>query len=263
MSSTNIYYVYAYLRSKDSETAKAGTPYYIGKGKGRRAYIPHIRNGKSITPLDKNDIVILEHHLSETIAYNIEEWLIAYHGRVDLCTGILRNLTDGGKLFYLTEDSMKLNVLKTKQTIQTRYNGDNHFHIGSDDHKGRMITKYGVDNPSKNAEILARKLTSMKATNKIRHFADYPFQNSEIHNKAIMTIKKNGSLAKENNPSARKICISSPTNELFFSHGNLNSLLSQLNMSHGTSVRSFQRMLYDNFIPTYGKNFGWSISYQD
>ena len=24
-----IYYVYAYLRSKDSQTAKAGTPYYI------------------------------------------------------------------------------------------------------------------------------------------------------------------------------------------------------------------------------------------
>lgn len=31
MTSTNIYYVYAYIRSKDSETARAGTPYYIGK----------------------------------------------------------------------------------------------------------------------------------------------------------------------------------------------------------------------------------------
>jgi hypothetical protein len=33
-----IYYVYAYLRTKDSKTAKAGTPYYIEKGKDKRAY---------------------------------------------------------------------------------------------------------------------------------------------------------------------------------------------------------------------------------
>ena len=28
----SIYYVYAYLRSKDSTIAPKGTPYYIGKG---------------------------------------------------------------------------------------------------------------------------------------------------------------------------------------------------------------------------------------
>jgi len=33
MSSNIIYYVYFYLRSKDSQNGKAGTPYYIGKDK--------------------------------------------------------------------------------------------------------------------------------------------------------------------------------------------------------------------------------------
>jgi hypothetical protein len=35
---------YAYIRSQDSITAKAGTPYYIGKGCGMRAFKKH-RNG--------------------------------------------------------------------------------------------------------------------------------------------------------------------------------------------------------------------------
>lgn len=41
--SNNIYqyYVYAYLRKHDSKIAKAGTPYYIGKGRDGRAYKKH------------------------------------------------------------------------------------------------------------------------------------------------------------------------------------------------------------------------------
>ena len=93
MSSNNIYYVYAYLRSKDSETAKAGTPYYIGKGKGVRAWEPHLG---SQTPLDKSRIVILETGLSDLGALALERRMIRWWGRKDLNTGILFNKTDGG-----------------------------------------------------------------------------------------------------------------------------------------------------------------------
>lgn len=95
MSSTNIYntnfYVYAYIRSKDSKTAKAGTPWYIGKGKNNRAWDKH-----HFQIPDKKFIIILESNLTESEAFFLEKKLILDFGRKDLGTGILRNMTVGG-----------------------------------------------------------------------------------------------------------------------------------------------------------------------
>lgn len=87
----NNYYVYAYLRED-------GTPYYIGKGKDRRAWEQHRCNGKGVhTPADYKRIVLLHEDLTEDAAFTLEIKLIKQYGRQDLQTGILKNRTTGGE----------------------------------------------------------------------------------------------------------------------------------------------------------------------
>ena len=81
------YYTYAFLREDR-------TPYYIGKGKGNRAYR---RRDKGIKPpKDKSKILILKQNLTEEESFRHEVYMIAVFGRKDLGTGILHNRTNGG-----------------------------------------------------------------------------------------------------------------------------------------------------------------------
>ena len=84
----NNYYTYAYLREDK-------TPYYIGKGKGDRAYKKSKNDIKP--PKDKSRVILLKQNLSENEAFRHEIYMIDVFGRKDLGTGILHNRTDGGE----------------------------------------------------------------------------------------------------------------------------------------------------------------------
>ena len=82
----NCFYVYVY-HNENNEI------YYVGKGKGGRAYEPH--NNIEV-PTDKNKISIVSKDLTEIWAFALERRLIKWYGRKDKGEGILENKTNGG-----------------------------------------------------------------------------------------------------------------------------------------------------------------------
>lgn len=146
---TNQYYIYAYLRENDSSIAKAGTPYYIGKGKGKRAFRSDRRC--VATPKNIDNIVFIAVNIeSENDAYRLEKYYTEYFGRVDLGTGILRNLQDGGtgatSRIYSQQTRDKMSKAK-----KGKYVGEKHHMYGK---KGKlfgekhpMYGKTGENNP--------------------------------------------------------------------------------------------------------------------
>ena len=88
MVNPNRFYTYAYLREDR-------TPYYIGKGQGRR--ISNRRKGEIKPPKDKTRVIFLKQNITEEEAFKHEIYMIAVFGRKDLGTGILHNRTDGGE----------------------------------------------------------------------------------------------------------------------------------------------------------------------
>jgi hypothetical protein len=80
------FYSYLWLRED-------GTPYYAGKGSGRRAFI---RRENHWPPKDPTRIALFPQD-SEADAFESEIALIALFGRKDIGTGILQNRTTGGE----------------------------------------------------------------------------------------------------------------------------------------------------------------------
>jgi hypothetical protein len=79
------HYTYLYLRED-------GSPYYVGKGQGRRAYIIQ----KWHKPPKDHSKITLQYWVDEDTALAYERYQIDFWGRKDIGSGILINHTDGG-----------------------------------------------------------------------------------------------------------------------------------------------------------------------
>lgn len=140
MENPNRFYTYAYLRED-------GTPYYVGKGNGDRAY--NKSKDEIRLPKDKSRIIFLKQNLTEEEAFKHEIYMISVLGRIDLGTGILRNKTDGGE-----GTSGFVHKEETKEKIRKSMKGENNYWYRkshseetrkkqSEAHKGENNSFYG------------------------------------------------------------------------------------------------------------------------
>jgi len=81
------FYTYFWLRAN-------AIPYYMGKGCGDRAY--RNDNYRSVCRPKEDARILVQNWASEQEAFEMEKWWIAFFGRKDIGTGVLRNRTPGG-----------------------------------------------------------------------------------------------------------------------------------------------------------------------
>jgi hypothetical protein len=111
------FYVYVYLREDRY------TPYYIGKGTGKRWKQNWDRSVPP--PVDRTRIQKVKENLTEQESFELEKTLIKFWGRRDIGTGILRNMTDGGdgiSGYKFSEDSkMRMSLSQMGKTLSEEH----------------------------------------------------------------------------------------------------------------------------------------------
>lgn len=106
----NVFYTYIWFR-------KNFTPYYVGKGTGRRAFVSQshiVRRPRDVAR------IVVQIWESKEKALEMEKWYIAFYGRKNIGTGLLRNITAGGEDPPLNSHKGFKHSEETKQVLSQR-----------------------------------------------------------------------------------------------------------------------------------------------
>lgn len=136
-----MYYVYGHYRSSDK------TIFYVGVAKSKRRFISkYSRNEHWRNIVNKNGFYyqILFESLEWVECLNKEKELIYYYGRIDIETGILCNMTDGGEGCYNLSEESKLKIsnkikgFKHSNETKLKMSENNKGKILSEETKSKM-----------------------------------------------------------------------------------------------------------------------------
>ena len=147
------FYVYIYLRED-------GTPYYVGKGRGIRAWTKS--KGEVGKPIQPDRINILKDNLTEYEAFDLEKLTILLYGRKDINTGILRNKTDGGdgaSGYKYSPEQCAARGPAISKAKKGKPLSEDYKHSLSISHKGKPSPLKGI---KQSAEVVAAKRLVLK-----------------------------------------------------------------------------------------------------
>ena len=204
------YYTYAWLRED-------GTPYYIGKGIGSRAYRRHKRGDNYISSPSRDIVLFLKKNLTEFDAYKHENYIISILG-LKSEGGILINMSYGGEgssgripSEYCIQRTKQANVGRTlteehKKKVSQQVSQRKWWNNGT-------IDKHSIECPG-NGWILGRLFTKKCEKYKTREFAEKSRKNNLGKIVSDKTRKKQSEIRKGrkwwNNGIKTKLCYECP-----------------------------------------------------
>lgn len=216
---SNCFYVYVYLDPRKPGKYIYGEyefdyePFYVGKGKGNRfknhltKYLLENDNNKlKVNKINKiinneNDIIILKVNkkLSHKNAGSIEKLLIQTIGRIDLGTGCLTNLTDGGEGSYkrFMSQETKDKISKAKKGKQVAWNKG--LTAKSDKRVKQYVDKHHVEYTDELRQKISKIQKELK--NKEKHKMNFIklMTSEKVKEKRIKTIMINESTKGKKN----------------------------------------------------------------